>query len=224
MRVSYKLTKRDVLEAKEKHAGLWIRLLPIFGIVLLATALASLVHDRKQFPSFVGAIVIGLFLTFFLRLQVWLAFRQDNRLQDEFAASISDSGMDVSSPKGVSKYNWSAFVRYVETKNLFLIYQTPHVFNAFPKRGLRAGGCRHVSQPTRSKIGCGLNCLRKKNSSANVGLLDRSCHHIDSACHGRSEHPVVRARIVRLWKSGDFTSYRVVSVMAMLRQFRLDNH
>jgi len=134
MRVSYKLSKRDVLEAKEKHAGLWIRILPIFGIIVLAAGLVSLVHDPKQFPSFVGAIVIGLFLTFFLRLQVWLAFRQDNRLQDEFDASISDSGIDVSSPKGVSKYNWSAFARYVETKNLFLVYQAPHVFNAFPKR------------------------------------------------------------------------------------------
>jgi len=134
MRVSYKLSKGDVLEAKGKHAGLWIKVLPIFGIILLAGSLVSLVHDPKQFPSFVGAIVIGLFLTFFLRLQVWLAFRQDNRLQDQFEASISDSGIDVSSPKGASKYNWSAFVRYVETENLFLVYQAPHVFNAFPKR------------------------------------------------------------------------------------------
>src|SRR5713226_6344279 len=121
MRVSYKLSKGDVLEAKGKHAGLWIKVLPIFGIILLAASLVSLGHDPKQFPSFVGAIVIGLFLTFFLRLQV--AFKQDNRLQDQFEATISDSGIDVSSPKGASKYNWSAFVRYVETNNLFLVYQ-----------------------------------------------------------------------------------------------------
>src|SRR6267142_5313043 len=120
MRVSYTLTERDVLEAQGKHGGLWIKVLPIIGVLVLVASLVSLVHNPKQFPSFVGGIVVGLFLMFFRRLQVWLSFRRDNRLQDQFGAAISDSGIDVSSSKADSKYDWSAFVRYAETKNLFL--------------------------------------------------------------------------------------------------------
>jgi hypothetical protein len=55
MRVSYKLTERDVLEAQGKHGGLWTKLLPIWGLLVLAAGLVSLVHDPNQFPSLVGA-------------------------------------------------------------------------------------------------------------------------------------------------------------------------
>ncbi len=139
MQVSYKLTERDLLEAQGKHGGLGSRLLPIFGLLVLIVSLASVVHDPKQFPSLAGAIVVGLFLLFFRRLQVWFSFRRDNRLQGQFEATISDSGIDVSSLKASSKYDWSAFIRYAETKNLLLVYQAPQVFNVFPKRAFAAG-------------------------------------------------------------------------------------
>lgn len=134
MRVSYKISKKDVFEAQVKHGGLWVKLQPMIGVFVLAASLVSLILDPKQLPTFVGGIVAGLFLTFFLKLQVWLSLRGDNRLRDQFEATISDSGIDVSSSKAASKYDWSAFVRYVETKNLFLVYQAPQVFNVFPKR------------------------------------------------------------------------------------------
>jgi len=134
MRVSYKLSEKDVFEARVKHGGLWVKVMPMIGVLVLAASLVSLILDPKQFPSFVGGIVAGLFLTFFLKLQVWLSFRGDNRLQDQFEATISVSGIDVSSSTAASKYDWSAFVRYAETKNLFLVYQAPQVFNVFPKR------------------------------------------------------------------------------------------
>jgi hypothetical protein len=138
MRISYRLSERDVLEARGKHGGLWIKVLPIVGLLLLAASSVTLIHDPRQFSSGIGAIVGGLFLIFFLRLQVWLSFRGDNRLRDQFDATISDSGIDVSSPKAASKYDWSAFVRYAETKNVFLVYQAPQVFNVFPKRAFTA--------------------------------------------------------------------------------------
>src|SRR5262249_54125560 len=138
MRISYKLSERDVLEARVQHGGLWVKALRLIGVLILAASLVSLMHDPKQFPSVVGGIVVGLFLTFFLKLQVWLSFRPDNRLQDQFEAIISDSGIDVSSSKAATKYDWSAFVRYAETKNLFVVYQAPQAFNVFPKRAFVA--------------------------------------------------------------------------------------
>ena len=123
-----------MFEARVKHGGLSVKVMPMIGVLVLAASLVSLILDPKQFPSFVGGIVAGLFLTFFLKIQVWLSFRGDNRLKDQFEATISDSGIDVSSSTVASKYDWSAFIRYAETKNLFLVYQAPQVFNVFPKR------------------------------------------------------------------------------------------
>src|SRR5215469_9934843 len=91
MRVSYKLSEKDVFEARAKHGDLWVKVMPMIGVLVLAASLVSLILDPKQFPSFVGGIVAGLFLTFFLKLQVWLSFRGDNRLQDQFEATLSDS-------------------------------------------------------------------------------------------------------------------------------------
>ncbi len=138
LRDYFKLSETDVLEAQGKHGGLGMRVLPIFGLLVLIGSLVSVIHDPKQFPSLTGATVVGLFLLFFRRLQVWFSFRRDNRLQDQFEATISDSGIDVSSLKASSKYDWSAFIRYAETKNLFLVYQAPQVFNVFPKRAFAA--------------------------------------------------------------------------------------
>ena len=134
MRVSYKLSEKDLLEAREKHGGPRIKLIPIIGILLVASGLGSLVPSSRQFPSAAGSIAMGLFLLFFLRLQVWLSFRRDTRLQDQFEAAISDSRIDLSSSTATSTYSWSAFTRYAETKNLFLVYQSPQAFNVFPKR------------------------------------------------------------------------------------------
>lgn len=134
MRVSYKLTQRDVLEARAKQGGLGTKVLPIFGLLLFGGSLVSLMHDPKQFPNYVGGIVMGLGLTFFQRLLVWFSFARDKRLHDAFEAVISDSGIEVSRSNVASKYGWNAFVRYLETKNLFLVYQGPQVFSVFPKR------------------------------------------------------------------------------------------
>jgi hypothetical protein len=171
MRVSYKLTERDVLEAQRKHGGLWIKVLPVIGFLVFAFSSVSLVHNPNQFPSFVAGIVGGLFLMFLLRLQVWLSFRRDNRLQDQFEAAISDSGIDVSSSKAESKFDWSAFVRYAETKNLFLVYQAPKVFNVFPKRAFAAEDIDAFRSLLDRRLGAASTAYRKRISPRTWAFL-----------------------------------------------------
>jgi hypothetical protein len=132
MRISYNLTLKDMFEAQGKHGGWRNKVLPILGLPLFAIGLVHLIHDPTQIPSPVAIIAPALFLTCFVKLQVWLSFRRDNRLTDQFEAVISDSGIDVSSSKLATKYNWNAFTRYAETKNLSLVYQAPQCVNIFP--------------------------------------------------------------------------------------------
>lgn len=164
MRISYKLGERDVLEAQRKHGGPWTRILPIFGLLVLTAGLVSFILEPQQFPGLVGAIVVGLFLTFSLRLQVWLSFRRDTRLQDQFEAEISEHGIDVSSSRADSKFDWSAFVRYAETKNLFMVYQAPQVFNVFPKRAFAAEEVEAFRGLLDQKLGAASVAYRKRIS------------------------------------------------------------
>ena len=138
---------------------------------MLAAGLVSLVHDPKQFPTLVGALVVSLFFIFAVRLQVWLSFRRDNRLQDQFEAVISDNGIDVASSRADSKYDWSAFLRYAETKSLFLVYQAPRVFNIFPKRAFAAEEVDEFRRLLDRKLGAASVAYRKRISPRTWAIL-----------------------------------------------------
>jgi|SRR6185295_8033690 hypothetical protein len=139
MRVTYKLSENDLLEAQGKHGGVWTKAIRVWGLLLILAGLVSIASNAKQYANVILPILLGLFFLFGLRLLVRRSFRQDNRLQQPFEAAISQDGIDVSSPTGSSKYAWSAFTRYLESKNLFLVYQAPKVFNVFPKRAFAPG-------------------------------------------------------------------------------------
>jgi len=115
-----------------------------------------------------------MFLTFFLRLQVWLAFRQDNRLQDEFDTSISDSGIDVSSPKRC-EIQLECFCSLRRNQELFLgVSGTACVI--FPKRpSPRQMSTRFAAYSIRNWVRPRLP--PEKEFGRNVGLLIVVAHH-----------------------------------------------
>jgi len=108
-------------------------------VILILAALGSIALNPKQSAGAIFPILIGLFFLFGLRLNIRRSFRQDNRLQQPFEAVASRDGIDISSTTGSSKYAWNAFTSYIESKNLFLVYQAPKVFNVFPKRAFAPG-------------------------------------------------------------------------------------
>jgi hypothetical protein len=143
MRFAYKLTATDLVEAQRKHGGLFTRLVPVWGVCLLVAGVIWIFLGPKQdpttlIPAVIG-IVLGMFGLFGWELLIKQAFRRDTRLQQPFEAIVSDNGIDVSSPTSSGQFKWSAFTRYVETKNLFLVYQSQNAFNIFPKRAFPSG-------------------------------------------------------------------------------------
>jgi YcxB-like protein len=139
MRVTYKLSEDDLIEAQGRHGGLRTKAIFVFGLLLILAGLGSIALNPKQNAGAILPILIGLFFLFGSRVSIRRSFRQDNRLQQPFEAVVSQDGIDISSPTVSSKYAWSSFTRYVESKNLFLVYQAPKVFNVFPKRAFAPG-------------------------------------------------------------------------------------
>ena len=139
MRVAYNLSENDLLEAQRKHGGMWAKAIRVWGLLLILAGLGSIALDPKQYAGAVLPILLGAFFLFGPSLLGRRAFRKDDRLQQPIEAVASESGIEVSSPTASSKYEWSAFTRYAESKNLFLVYQAPNVFNVFPKRAFALG-------------------------------------------------------------------------------------
>jgi hypothetical protein len=139
MRILYELTPNDLIEAQRKHRGVWIRATSLIGLLLSIAGLASIALDPKHNVGAIVPIIVGLFLVFGSGLSIRRSFRLDTRLQEPFELVANPEGIDISSKTSVSKYKWSAFVRFSESKNLFLVYQAPEVFNVFPKRAFAPG-------------------------------------------------------------------------------------
>jgi len=164
MRLEYRLTESDLLEAQGKHGGVWTRLLRIWGALLIAAGVGSLVMRPRHYSDAVLPILLGLFFLFGLRLLALRSFRRDQRLQQHFEAIISESGIDSSSPTGSTKSTWGAFTRYVESKHLFLLYQAPHVFSIFPKRAFAPGDEESFRALLNDKLGAASAAYGKRIS------------------------------------------------------------
>jgi hypothetical protein len=99
-----------------------------FGVFLIVIGLGGLflplllrLDQPASFPSGVAMLFAGFFITFGLRLSARRSFKRDFASQPKTKVVISDTGISFSSPKGNSNLNWSGFVRYVETKHLFVL-------------------------------------------------------------------------------------------------------
>jgi hypothetical protein len=87
-----------------------------------------------QYMQSVIAIALGIFLLLRLRLAARAAYRKDFVPALETTLTVSDSGVESRSAKGDSHLDWSAFVRYSETKRLLLLYIQSRFFLIIPKR------------------------------------------------------------------------------------------
>lgn len=153
-----------MLEARKKHGGVGTRALAVIGILQIIGGLSFLVQNPQQYSAGVALIVIGLCLTFLLRLQVWLLFRQNSKLQEHFEAIISDDGIEISSPTAKVNYVWDGFIRYSETTNLFLVYPSQRIFNVFPKRAFSADEVDDFRELLQQKLGVETMVKSKKIS------------------------------------------------------------
>jgi hypothetical protein len=147
VRITYTLTADDIVEVNRLHysrgapasirAGM--RFAFVIGLVMVVALLANLMFgSSSSLVRSLPYLVFGLFLmsltTLFIPWSARRAFARDKRLHGEFVAEISDFGINLSCPSSRSEVNWETYIRHFETKNLFVLYQSPQLFNALPKR------------------------------------------------------------------------------------------
>ena len=133
------------------------------GICLIVLALLTLLWSPNSFLTVVPGFLVGVFLTFLSRLQSYLAFKRGGAMvQDRFEVEISDLGMKGASSDTSSQASWSAFKRYSESKNLFLIYRSDLFFNIVPKSVLAPGEEEVVRSLLEEHLGAATRAYRRK--------------------------------------------------------------
>jgi hypothetical protein len=161
MRIEYALSEQGFLEAQRLHGGWSFRLLPIIGGLLMLGGIFRLVQDPKHLANGIAPLLLGAALASTRRLQLSYTYRQDKRLHDPYTVTVSDEGIEVSGPTGSSTHDWKAFTTYVESKNLFVLYQGPASFNIFPKRSFGLGEADAFRILVQQKLNLGGRMARK---------------------------------------------------------------
>lgn len=133
MRIEYKISYRDYLEAQKAVLGSRLRFMWILGGVFIVFGLLQLSLSRDQYPTACALMIMGAVFLFCWRLSVRRMYRQDERFKQTYFMTSSQEGMEISGPNGSSKYVWPAFIGHKQTKNTIILFQSPSMFNAFPK-------------------------------------------------------------------------------------------
>jgi hypothetical protein len=133
IQIHYTLSEKDLWESQRAQRGWRARFLPLIGGLVILSGIYTFVHDPSKFAPAIGAILIGAFVGFGIRMSVSYAYRRDKRLHDQFVATCSDEGIEVSSSVSSSRFEWKAFTKQLETERVFLLYQGPACVHIFPK-------------------------------------------------------------------------------------------
>lgn len=129
--------KAQRLHGRQSAAG--GRVFLIFLVLFFYLALLVLVLLRKLQWAYLLA-PLALLLVFFLfqylyrPYQLKQVFNRQKDLSAPFALELSEQGLSVSTPNGNALIAWTDFKKWVESKELILLYRSQNKFQMLPKR------------------------------------------------------------------------------------------
>ncbi len=138
MTLQYSITPADHLEMiKVVRINRARRLLSIW-LSLVGIALSGLIYamEREVWP-----ILVALFIGITMVVQICLPqiihrriYKRNPRLFGPRTIMVANEGIKAESEISRVETKWSSFEKFVETPNLFLLYQTRDVVGIIPKR------------------------------------------------------------------------------------------
>jgi hypothetical protein len=119
-----------------------MRLLAAILLLVLVFYLALLIiRDNSGVRHLTPLVVLFVaWFVFFLRVAPWWKARNQFRKQPSAHGQITmvldEAGVHLRWDGSTSDLAWKNYIRWVEGKNQFLLYQSPALFNMVPKRAL----------------------------------------------------------------------------------------
>lgn len=138
MQLEYAITPADHLESiKDRYRTSVRRLIMIFlGLVLLALGIATYPYFERSWSVFeislsVWILVLQLFLP---RIVHWQVYYRNREIFGPRKLNITEGGIVSDGPQGRIETPWSRYIRFRETKRLFMLYLSNDVKGIVPKR------------------------------------------------------------------------------------------
>ena len=155
MQIQYKLSERDLWESQRVQRGWQGKMPPFFGMLLVFSGIYTLAQNKTPVGPSIATIFVGVLVGFGMRLAVLYTYHRNKTLQDQFLALVSDEGIEISSSVATTKFDWKAFTKHIETKNLFLLFQGPGYVTILPKTFFNAADTETFRELLRYRIGGG---------------------------------------------------------------------
>ncbi len=154
MQVSFQYTLDDVLEVSRAQRGLWLRkegakfFVALVGLAVAIPAVMTLVFNVSLQSGVISAgtaIACMVFIIFQSQgVQAKRMWKSAVWLREPFTAELTADGLQMNASSLQTHRNWSVFVFYLETQNLFILNQGAHLFAWLPKRAFTAAQLAEV--------------------------------------------------------------------------------
>lgn len=150
MDFTYKLAERDFLESliayrNSRPLSKWfVRLSVILVLLFLVLGIVGLVvhPSRQNLSNVVPLLALAVMWIVLLWVSPWWAarkqFRKQPAAQGLRTISLDGGGVRLRWDGGASDVEWKTFIRFLESKNQFLLFTSPVNFAIIPKRALTA--------------------------------------------------------------------------------------
>ena len=145
MKIVYRITEEDYAAAYKLFMANEMplsrrasrMLLPWFGGIMLLLQVAYLIVVPNPNPLVWGlGSLVGFYFVycrFALRSYFARSFRNDRRFLHDFTSDISDEGIHTETFSADSHTKWSAFVRFLESDKIFMLFHSEWIFIIIPK-------------------------------------------------------------------------------------------
>jgi hypothetical protein len=137
MEVTYRLTPTEYVEAQRAHLkSTWGYRFMVSIAALSAVFAIYEVIFVDVFRAAPAALLSALWIScsFLISFRARRDFVKHPNLAREYMLRIEDDGLYMSSDVSQGGAKWSAYVKFRETPNLFVLYAGARIFYMFPKR------------------------------------------------------------------------------------------
>jgi len=159
MTIKFEPTRKDVRTAS-RSLSVIVRYLFLFFWAIVAAFIGYAIHNFMQegysfaesfrYGGGVTLIVLAVFFVLLAWLQPFLATRRTILRPQEWR--LTDERVQIQTPVGSTEIHWEAYVKYRETRELFLLYLQRNLAQFIPKRVLTAQQIEEVRSLIASHI------------------------------------------------------------------------
>lgn len=158
MQLEYRLTLKDYQEANQTHFQKMRRLSYIFcwllsiffGVIGLLSVIASILlltgmisdnNLEEPISTLINgcvflavAIFVNPTLNLLQRYLIYRNWKSNPSIREPVNIEVTEEGIDFEGATFKSAIKWQIYTNFLESKNLFMLYQSNNLFNMIPKR------------------------------------------------------------------------------------------